>query len=565
MSQNLDIDECLKDKSSNLFESYPEFVELVALVHKYGEFLSLTPFSYSDLAMALKKEENALNSYDPSQGFPSALHSALLENLIAEILLFFSTRFDSSNIYKKLNGLIISINRWCMPKFNARLLFPSQPKLNEIEEDESDDDSNNPQSREQSANISNQNSDKYQSSDKVYKKKRMPDFLNLSTIDKLKLLCFLIDAQLACAHDADQLDEIFSVDEQRIVPIGNDNSGRKFWYFCDTWLFTEEENLFNVEEEEEKVQDLLKDAVESREKFIKKVGTKKNNKNDIRRYIKNKSNKEVRSLTIEKPKGTFNQRILDEANKNLCTTSRFRVICKNSDHLSNLIKAYMQRSNNRSNFIKKLEECLHCIQAIEKENIEKLEREALLRQSSRIAILAEKRRQKVEENRRKALELAKLKKEEDEQKRLTESAIKLCEQSREQRLMQRQQRIQEQLDQKELVEAGIILPSSRSSYKDDLSSIGSSTEENDYRKSCKPVKKIPRLPAYDWWNPGFYGSSVNGFDKIRNALNLTRMDNSDTSEDSFMQTSRKWAPVHPASLLGFKTPGDDEDYEEDDN
>ena len=44
------------------------------------------------------------------------------------------------------------------------------------------------------------------------------------------------------------------------------------------------------------------------------------------------------------------------------------------------------------------------------------------------------------------------------------------------------------------------------------------------------------------------------------------MDSSDTSEDSFMQTSsRKWAQVHPASLLGNKTPADDEDYEHSDN
>jgi len=57
-----------------------------------------------------------------------------------------------------------------------------------------------------------------------------------------------------------------------------------------------------------------------------------------------------------------------------------------------------------------------------------LEQEALIRQSSRIAILNEKKRQKAEESRRKALELAKLKKEEDEQKYLTESAFKLCEQ-----------------------------------------------------------------------------------------------------------------------------------------
>lgn len=57
-----------------------------------------------------------------------------------------------------------------------------------------------------------------------------------------------------------------------------------------------------------------------------------------------------------------------------------------------------------------------------------MEQEALIRQSSRIAILNEKKRQKAEESRRKASELAKLKKEEDEQKYLTESAFKLCEQ-----------------------------------------------------------------------------------------------------------------------------------------
>uniref|UniRef100_A0A914MEV2 Uncharacterized protein n=2 Tax=Meloidogyne incognita group TaxID=654580 RepID=A0A914MEV2_MELIC len=604
--------------------------------------------------MALKKEENASHPYDSSQGFPQSLHSALLENLIAEILLFFSIRFDSLNIYKKLNGLIITINRWCMPKFNARLLFPPQPKLDEIEEEGSDNDVSNPQSREQSASISNQNSDsKYRTSSKISSKKRIPDFLNLSTIDKLKLLCFLIDAQLACAHDANQLDETFSDDKQRIIPIAIDNSGRKFWYFCDTWLFIEEGNLFDVEKEEEKVTDLLNEAIESRRMFIKKMSAKKNNKNDIRKYLKNKHNKEIKPITIEKPKGTFTQRVLDEANKNLCTCPRFRVVAKNSDQLSNLIQAYTQGNANRS-IIKKFEECLHCIQEIEKENIKKLEQEALIRQSSRIAILNEKKRQKAEESRRKALELAKLKKEEDEQKYLTESAFKLCEQSREQRLMKRQQRIQEQLDQEQLVEAGIILPSSRSPDKDELSSVGSSTEENDYCKSYKPVKKMPRLPAYDWWNPvtspefdgsddagifrtlfrrkesdkklsnilgksllkddrrisliasssknnttesfpsskgnqslfsgdigkgrkypinsknslnpkSFYGSSVNGFDKIRNALNLTKMDDFDTSEDSFMQTSRKWAAIHPASLLGCNTPADNECSEDGDD
>ncbi|CAK5078816.1 unnamed protein product [Meloidogyne enterolobii] len=489
MSQNLDVDQCLKDKSDNSFESYPEFVELVALVHKYGDLLSLTPFSYFDLAMALKKEENASHSYDPSQGFPQALHSALLENLIAEILLFFSIRFDR-------------------PKFNARLLFPPQPKLDEIEEEGSDNDVSNPQSREQSTSISNQNSDsKYQTSSKISSKKRIPDFLNLSTVDKLKLLCFLIDAQLACAHDANQLDETFTDDKQRIIPIAIDNSGRKFWYFCDTWLFIEEGNLFDVEEEEEKVNDLLNEAIESRRMFIKKIGAKKNNKNDIRKYLKNKPNKEIKQITVEKPKGTFTQRVLDEANKNLCTCPRFRVVAKNSDQLSNLIQAYTQGNANRS-IVKKFEECLHCIQEIEKENIKKLEQEALIRQSSRIAILNEKKRQKAEESRRKASELAKLKKEEDEQKYLTESAFKLCEQSREQRLMQRQKRIQEQLDQEELVEAGIISPSSRSPYKDELSSIGSSTEENDYCKSYKPVKKMPRLPAYDWWNPGINANII---------------------------------------------------------
>jgi len=74
--------------------------------------------------------------------------------------------------------------------------------------------------------------------------------------------------------------------------------------------------------------------------------------------------------------------------------------------------------------------------------------------------------------------------------------------------MKRQQRIQEQLDQEQLVEAGIILPSSRSPDKDELSSVGSSTEENDYCKSYKPVKKMPRLPAYDWWNPGIKANII---------------------------------------------------------
>jgi len=45
-----------------------------------------------------------------------------------------------------------------MPKFNARLLFPPQPKLDKIEEEGSDNDVSIPQSREQSASISNQNS-----------------------------------------------------------------------------------------------------------------------------------------------------------------------------------------------------------------------------------------------------------------------------------------------------------------------------------------------------------------------------------------------------------------------
>jgi len=57
---------------------------------------------------------------------------------------------------------------------------------------------------------------------------------------------------------------------------------------------------------------------------------------------------------------------LDEANKNLCTCPRFRVVAKNSDQLSNLIQAYTQGNANRS-IIKKFEECLHCIQEIEKE------------------------------------------------------------------------------------------------------------------------------------------------------------------------------------------------------
>jgi len=43
------------------------------------------------------------------------------------------------------------------------------------------------------------------------------------------------------------------------------------------------------------------------------------------------------------------------------------------------------------------------------------------------------------------------------------------------------------------------------------------------------------------------------------------MDGSDTSEDSFMQTSRKWAAIHPASLLGCNTPADNEYYEDGDD
>ena len=58
-----------------------------------------------------------------------------------------------------------------------------------------------------------------------------------------------------------------------------------------------------------------------------------------------------------------------------------------------------------------------------------MEREAQVRQSARIVMLTEKKRQKVEEHRLKALEYAKLKNEEDEQKRLTESALKICEQA----------------------------------------------------------------------------------------------------------------------------------------
>jgi hypothetical protein len=68
--------------------------------------------------------------------------------------------------------------------------------------------------------------------------------------------------------------------------------------------------------------------------------------------------------------------------------------------------------------------------------------------------------------------------------------------------LKRQKRIQEQLDNKELVEAGLLLPSN--SCGDDLSSVGSSTEENYCNTSYKPAKKISRLPAYDWWNPGIY-------------------------------------------------------------
>ena len=70
-------------------------------------------------------------------------------------------------MFKKLNGLITSINRWCVPKFNARLLFSTQPELNVIEENQSDEELNDEtnfiigsdsRSRETSANISSQNS-----------------------------------------------------------------------------------------------------------------------------------------------------------------------------------------------------------------------------------------------------------------------------------------------------------------------------------------------------------------------------------------------------------------------
>ncbi|KAF7632756.1 Myotubularin phosphatase domain-containing protein [Meloidogyne graminicola] len=392
MSYNLDIDECLKDKHNYTFEL----------------------------------QEN------------SVLHSALLENLVAEILLFFSIKFDSSNIYKKLNGLIISINRWCVPKFNARLLFLLQYKTEITEENQSDnDDEINDRTNSIGLDYSNGN---LQTSNKLNFTKRVPDILNLSTVNKLKLFCFLIDAQLACAHDANQLDESFSDEQQRIIPIAIDAAGRKFWYFGDTWLFLEDGNLFNAEEEEEKVKDLLDNAENSLKQLIER-GITTSNKRNRKRNTKGRFDKKC-PKSVNKPKCTFNQHVLDEANRNLCTSSSFRVICKDSNHLSNLINAYKAQKDfkQNENFINKLEQCLQSIQTIEKE-------------------------------------------------------------SREQRLLQRQQRIQEQMEKKELIDAGIILPSSHSSCRDDLSSLGSSTEENDYKESNKPAKKIPRLPAYDWWSP----------------------------------------------------------------
>jgi predicted amidophosphoribosyltransferase len=60
--------------------------------------------------------------------------------------------------------------------------------------------------------------------------------------------------------------------------------------------------------------------------------------------------------------------VLDEVTKNIYTSSRFRVICKNSDHLSNLIQVYklQKDAKQNANFIKQMEECLKFIQEIEK-------------------------------------------------------------------------------------------------------------------------------------------------------------------------------------------------------
>jgi hypothetical protein len=84
----------------------PEFSELVALMHKFGEMLGLTPFTFFDLELALQHEadfKQNISSGPIDELAMASGRSQLIENLFCEILNFFSTKFDKYRVKSMYN------------------------------------------------------------------------------------------------------------------------------------------------------------------------------------------------------------------------------------------------------------------------------------------------------------------------------------------------------------------------------------------------------------------------------------------------------------------------------
>uniref|UniRef100_A0A183CGG8 DDT domain-containing protein n=1 Tax=Globodera pallida TaxID=36090 RepID=A0A183CGG8_GLOPA len=510
-SHTQDLDECLQDKSSGneAFLKSPDFAETVAFLHQFGALFELTPFGYADLAQALHELRPAAQGIRAVQ--QNFAQNQLLDNLFAEILHYCGFKFDRSTLGKCVHKLIRRVNRWTVTPFDADLLCRNSP--NEMEEEKqtapvvdhtSDDHQTGVQSetaatdqqkelKKEEEEAENENDPQLQQQQSMNDLPTMDDdddlpdenspetgqsepaLSNLSASHVLRLIALLLDYLLQCVHEDGGLDPKFSDEQMHLRPLCVDPSGRKFWHFKnDTWLFMEEGSPGWMDEEKTQ-----KEAHIDAKKESKSTTTKRKRERHIRTIYdkrkRKKGKKEQKKATEEKEQYTKrnrrnDQKRMEEKEKNI-TRQEVDEACKNLFTGTHLRAYRAQPTDVKAHeaVADRLEQCLEQVRNIEQERRRKAaererERWTMARVSTRVVALMEKRQLEAEKMRARRQEMLAEKRriaaEEEmallrEHRCLTDSDLRLNI-SREERHRLRQQRVDEQRERAQLVEAGLL-------------------------------------------------------------------------------------------------------------
>uniref|UniRef100_A0A914HW79 DDT domain-containing protein n=1 Tax=Globodera rostochiensis TaxID=31243 RepID=A0A914HW79_GLORO len=302
-----------------------------------------------------------------------------------------------------------------------------------------------------------------------------PALSNLSASHVLRLITLLLDYLLQCVHEDGGLDPKFSDEQMHLRPLCVDPSGHKFWHFNnDTWLFMEEGSPGWMDEEktqkkahiDAKKESKSTTAKRKRERHIRTIYDKRKRKKGKKEQKKameeqeqyTKRNRRNGQKRMEEEEKNITRQEVDEACKNLFTGTHLRAYRAQPTD----VKAHEAVAD-------RLEQCLEQVRNIEQERRRKAaererERWTMARVSTRVVALMEKRQLEAEQMRARRQEMLAEKRraaaEEEiallrEHRCLTDSDLRLNI-SREERHRLRQQRVDEQRERAQLVEAGLL-------------------------------------------------------------------------------------------------------------